>query len=125
MTAISENIEQLPTSLRFFAGGDASVRGYAYNSIGPTDEEGVVIGGKNLLVGSLEYEHRVWDGWSLAAFVDSGDAFDGASPELKTGAGVGLRWRSPVGPVRIDLASGLDRPPGDAFRFSFSIGPEL
>ena len=124
-TLISQGFENLPTSLRFFAGGDASVRGYAYNSIGPTDDESVVIGGKNLLVGSLEYEHRVWDGWSLAAFVDSGDAFDGASPELKTGAGVGLRWRSPVGPVRIDLASGLDRPPGDTFRFSFSIGPEL
>jgi translocation and assembly module TamA len=125
ITAISQDFENLPTSLRFFTGGDASVRGYAYNSIGPTDDEGVVIGGKNLLVGSLEYEHRVWDGWSLAAFVDSGDAFDGASPELKTGAGLGLRWRSPVGPVRIDLASGLDRPPGDTFRFSFSIGPEL
>ncbi len=124
-TVISQGFENLPTSLRFFAGGDASVRGYAYNSIGPTDADGVVIGGKNLLVGSVEYEHRVWDGWSLAAFMDSGDAFDGASPEMKTGAGLGLRWRSPVGPVRIDLASGLDRPPGDAFRFSFSIGPEL
>jgi translocation and assembly module TamA len=124
-TVISEGFDQLPTSLRFFTGGDASVRGYAYNSIGPTDSEGVVIGGKNLLVGSLEYEHRIWDGWSLATFVDSGDTFNGATPELKTGVGIGLRWRSPVGPVRIDLASGLDRPPGDAFRFSFSIGPEL
>jgi len=55
----------------------------------------------------------------------AGDAFDGAFLELKTGAGLGLRWRSPVGPVRIDFASGLDRPPGDAFRFSFSIGPDL
>lgn len=124
-TFISQNFEKMPTSLRFFTGGDASVRGYAYNSIGPTDDEGVVIGGKNLLVGSLEYEHRVWDGWSVAAFVDSGDAFDGGSAEMKTGVGVGLRWRSPVGPVRIDLASGLDRPPGDTFRFSFGIGPEL
>jgi translocation and assembly module TamA len=124
-TAIRQDFQQLPTSLRFFTGGDASVRGYAFNSIGPTDADGVVIGGQNLLVGSLEYEHQVWDGWSLAAFVDSGDAFDGASPELKTGAGVGLRWRSPVGPVRLDLASGLDRPPGDTFRFSLNIGPEL
>lgn len=124
-TAISQGFENLPTSLRFFTGGDTTVRGYAFNSIGPADAEGVVIGGKNLLVGSLEYEHRVWDQWSVAAFVDSGDAFDGASPELKTGVGIGLRWRSPVGPVRLDLASGLDRPPGDVFRFSFSIGPEL
>ena len=124
-TLISQGFEQLPTSLRFFTGGDASVRGYAFNSIGPTDDEGTVIGGKNLLVGSVEYEHRVWDGWSLAAFVDTGDAFDGGSPDLKTGVGVGLRWHSPVGPVRLDFASGLDRPPGDVFRFSFGIGPDL
>jgi len=124
-TVIDANIDQLPTSLRFFTGGDASVRGYAYNSIGPTDAEGDVIGGKNLLIASLEYEHRVWDGWSLAAFVDSGDAFDGATPEMKTGVGMGVRWRSPVGPVRLDFASGLDQPPGDTFRFSFSIGPDL
>mgnify|MGYP000990965680 CR=1 FL=1 len=124
-TAIKEDFEELPASLRFYTGGDASVRGYAYNKIGPTDDEGTVVGGKNLVVASLEYEHRVWGDWSLAAFIDSGDAFDGASPDLKTGAGLGLRWRSPVGPVRIDFASGLDRPPGDAFRFSFSIGPDL
>ena len=124
-TLISQGFEQLPTSLRFFTGGDASVRGYAFNSIGPTDDEGTVIGGKNLLVGSVEYEHRVWDGWSLAAFVDTGDAFDSGSPDLKTGVGVGLRWHSPVGPVRLDFASGLDRPPGDVFRFSFGIGPDL
>ncbi len=124
-TLMTEEFADLPTSLRFFAGGDASVRGYAYNSIGPTDDEDKVIGGKNLLVGSLEYEHRVWGDWSVAAFVDSGDAFDGLSPELKTGAGLGVRWRSPVGPVRVDFASGLDQPPGDTFRFSLSIGPDL
>lgn len=124
-TLMTDEFADLPTSLRFFAGGDASVRGYAYNSIGPTDDEDKVIGGKNLLVGSLEYEHRVWGDWSVAAFVDSGDAFDGLSPELKTGAGLGVRWRSPVGPVRVDFASGLDRPPGDTFRFSLSIGPDL
>ncbi|HRD65534.1 MAG TPA: autotransporter assembly complex family protein [Candidatus Competibacter sp.] len=124
-TAIREDFEDLPASLRFYTGGDTSVRGYAYNKIGPTDDDGTVVGGKNLVVGSVEYEHRVWNDWSVAAFVDSGDAFDGASPEPKTGVGMGLRWRSPVGPVRIDFASGLDRPPGDAFRFSFSIGPDL
>ena len=120
-----DNFNKLPTSLRFFTGGDASVRGYAYESIGPTDSDGTVIGGKNLVVASLEYEHRVWGDWGVAAFVDTGDAFDGASPDLKTGVGLGLRWLSPVGPLRVDFASGLDRPPGSAFRFSFSIGPDL
>ncbi|MFZ1326936.1 MAG: autotransporter assembly complex family protein [Candidatus Contendobacter sp.] len=124
-TWMQEDFENLPASLRFYTGGDASVRGYAYNSIGPTDARNKVIGGKNLLVGSLEYERRVWNNWGVALFVDSGDAFNGASPELKTGAGVGARWRSPIGPVRIDFATGLDRPPGDTFRFSFSLGPDL
>lgn len=124
-TTVVDNFEKLPPSLRFFTGGDATVRGYSYESIGPTDPDGAVVGGKNLLVASLEYEHRVWKEWGVAAFVDTGDAFDGASPNLKTGVGVGVRWRSPVGPMRIDFASGLDRPPGDAFRFSFSIGPDL
>jgi translocation and assembly module TamA len=124
-TAIREDFTKMPASLRFFTGGDASVRGYAYNKIGPTDNSGKVIGGKNLVVGSLEYEHRVWNNWGLAVFMDVGDAFDGARPELKTGAGVGVRWRSPIGPVRIDFATGLDQPPGDTFRFSFSLGPDL
>ncbi len=124
-TWMQEDFENLPASLRFYTGGDASVRGYALNSIGPTDARNKVIGGKNLLVASLEYERRVWNNWGVALFVDSGDAFNGASPELKTGAGVGARWRSPIGPVRIDFATGLDRPPGDTFRFSFSLGPDL
>ena len=122
---IVDHFEKLPPSLRFFTGGDASVRGYDYEKIGPTDSEGTVIGGKNLIVASLEYEHRVWGNWGVAAFVDTGDAFDGPTPDLKTGVGLGLRWISPVGPLRIDFAHGLDRPPGSAFRFSFSVGPDL
>ncbi|MCB1921058.1 MAG: outer membrane protein assembly factor [Candidatus Competibacteraceae bacterium] len=124
-TTIVDDFEKLPTSLRFFTGGDATVRGYSYESIGPADPDGAVVGGKNLIVASLEYEHRVWKEWGVAAFVDTGDAFDDVDANLKTGVGVGVRWRSPVGPMRIDFASGLDRPPGDAFRFSFSIGPDL
>ncbi|HRF44134.1 MAG TPA: autotransporter assembly complex family protein [Candidatus Competibacteraceae bacterium] len=122
---VVDDFEKLPTSLRFFTGGDTTVRGYSYESIGPTDPDGAVVGGKNLIVASLEYERRVWKDWGVATFVDTGDAFDGASPDLKTGVGVGVRWRSPVGPMRLDFATGLDRPPGDAFRFSFSIGPDL
>ncbi|MCP5159477.1 MAG: outer membrane protein assembly factor [Gammaproteobacteria bacterium] len=122
---VVDDFEKLPTSLRFFTGGDATVRGYSFESIGPSDPDGAVVGGKNLIVASLEYEHRVWKDWGVAAFVDTGDAFDDVDAELKTGVGVGVRWRSPVGPMRLDFASGLDRPPGDTFRFSFSIGPDL
>ncbi len=122
-TTVVSNFDALPASLRFYAGGDNSVRGYELDKIGPRDRDGNVIGGKNLLVGSLEYEHRVWGKWSIAAFVDSGDAFDD-TPDFKTGVGVGMRWQSPVGPIRVDLAHGLEDP-GDTIRLHISIGPEL
>jgi translocation and assembly module TamA len=122
-TTVVSNFDALPASLRFYAGGDNSVRGYELDKIGPRDREGNVIGGKNLLVGSLEYEHRIWGKWSAAAFVDSGDAFDD-SPDFKTGVGVGMRWQSPVGPIRVDVAHGLEDP-GDTIRLHISIGPEL
>jgi translocation and assembly module TamA len=101
------------------------VRGYKLDIIGPTDAQGSVVGGKHLVVASLEYDYRILEKWSVAAFVDTGDAFDSGAPSLKTGVGVGVRWHSPVGPVRVDLASGLDRPPGSKIRLTFSIGPEL
>ncbi len=96
----------LPKSLRFFAGGDQSVRGYAYQSLGPVDANGVVIGGQYLFTASAEVMHPVVGrDWWGAAFVDTGNAFDSlANMNLATGAGVGVRWRSPVGMVRVDVA---------------------
>lgn len=113
----------LPPSIRFFAGGDRSVRGYDYRTLGPLNEEGDVIGGKNLLVGSLEYEHRILEKWSLAAFYDTGNAFNDFSEPLKKGAGVGVRWHSPVGLIRIDVAAALedDYP----LRLHVTVGPDL
>jgi translocation and assembly module TamA len=118
-----QDFSQLPSSLRFFAGGDSSVRGYNLDVIGPQNDQDDVIGGRYLLVGSVEYERRILPAWSLATFVDVGDAFDD-SPELKTGVGIGVRWQSPVGPVRVDVASGLEDP-GDSVRLHVSIGPDL
>ena len=124
-TVIEDNdFDKLPTSLRFYAGGDNSVRGYGLDSIAPKDAEGRVIGGRHLLVASVEVDHRFRDNWRVAAFVDVGDAFDNESPNLSTGAGLGLRWQSPVGPVRLDIAHGFDNP-NDDFRIHFTLGPEL
>src|SRR5690606_38858198 len=67
-------VSDLPVSVRFFAGGDQSIRGYEYQSLGPTTPEGLVEGGRHLLVGSVEYDHRLRDNWRLAAFYDSGNA---------------------------------------------------
>ncbi|MFA0698186.1 BamA/TamA family outer membrane protein, partial [Vibrio sp. 10N.222.49.C9] len=74
---------------------------------------------------SLEYQYRVYGNWWMAAFVDYGDAWN-ETPEGKTGTGVGIRWASPVGPVRLDFAFGLDVEEGtDKFQLHFGLGPEL
>lgn len=74
---------------------------------------------------SLEYQYRVYGDWWLATFVDYGDAWN-ETPEWKTGTGVGIRWASPVGPVRLDFAFGLDADEGtDKFQIHFGLGPEL
>ena len=117
--------EQLPASYRFFAGGDQSVRGYDYNTIGAINEAGEVIGGKYLAVGSLEVERSIVGKWSAALFYDVGNAFNDLSTEFyKHGVGVGIRWRSPIGPVRIDYASAISED-GNPWRIHVVIGPDL
>jgi translocation and assembly module TamA len=99
-----EFFELYPTSLHFFAGGDNSIRGYDYKSLGPKNEAGNVVGGKNLLVLSGEYEHRIADAWALAGFIDAGNAFNNDLDELHIGAGAGFRWLSRFGSLRVDFA---------------------
>lgn len=124
-----DDFGQLPPDLRFFAGGDRSIRGYGYQTIGPALEidptkKPVVIGGKHLVTAGAEYEYYFKPKWGIATFVDAGDAFSGTDYEPKIGAGLGLRWRSPVGMVRFDLAAPL-REPKDGVQIHLVIGPDL
>lgn len=122
---IKDEFKDLPFSVRYFAGGDSSVRGYDYKTLGPTDAEGSVIGGADILVGSVEFDQRVFGNWSVAAFVDMGNAFDSFKDlSLKTGVGAGIRWYSPLGPIRLDVGVPLDDAP-DAFRIHITLGPDL
>ncbi|MFH4616608.1 autotransporter assembly complex family protein [Vibrio diabolicus] len=121
---ITDEFEKLSPSLRFFAGGDNNIRGYGYESISPVDESGALTGGKYIVSSTLEYQYRVYGNWWAATFYDIGDAFN-ETPEWKSGAGVGIRWASPVGPVSFDFAWGLDEKPEREFRIHFSLGPEL
>lgn len=120
----TDAFHQLPPSIRFFAGGSQSVRGYKYQSLGPLDSNGEVNGGKHLMVGSVELEHKFDSEWSVAAFFDTGNAVNSSADKLARGSGLGLRWQSPVGPVRVDVASAVsreDRP----WRVHINIGPDL
>ncbi len=119
----TSQFRQLPPRIRFFAGGDVSVRGYRFNSLGEKDEEGNVIGGKVLETLSLEFEHRFLPKWGAAVFVDAGNAAEEFTGSLKKGIGTGVRWISPIGPVRLDGAYALDSPKG--FRIHVNIGPDL
>lgn len=124
-TSFFADIDDLPASLRFFAGGDNSVRGYAWKSLGPLDDDGEVRGGKHLLTTSIEYEHPVFgDDWWAAAFIDAGNAFDTREIDVRYGYGAGVRWYSPVGRLRLDLAFPDDREDDD-WRIHFSLGADL
>lgn len=114
------SISRLPESYRFKAGGDRSVRGYGFESLSNNR-----IGSNHLLSFSAEYEYRVAANWSVAGFYDVGNAFNRFSDiSLRHGVGIGARWYSLVGPVRLDLARGLDEP-GDGLRIHITIGSPL
>ena len=118
-----ESFAQLPPTLRFFAGGDNSVRGYALDELGPEDAAGDNLGGQRLAVGSIELDFPVRENWSAALFADSGSAWDD-EPEFSNSIGFGVRWYSPLGPIRIDLAHPLDDD-AQVVRLHLSIGPDL
>jgi len=126
----------LPPSLRFYAGGEHSIRGYEWREVGPRlvryeEEDGVLretgylaLGARNVLTASVEFERYFVGNWGAAVFVDSGSAFDGSTPDWHTGVGIGARYRSPVGPVKFDIARGLDDP-DSPFTIGLSIGSEF
>ncbi len=112
-------------SLRYYAGGDDSVRGYGYQRLSPRNADGDILGGKQKLVGSIELDYMFRDKWSAATFFDTGNAFDDWNDiGLEQGVGVGIRWYSPVGPLRIDLAKGISEPNSD-LRLHIVFGPSL
>ncbi len=120
-----ENFDLLPKPLRFYTGGDATVRGYAFEALSPANARGVLIGGQHFVAASAEYSHPVSESWQLAAFVDSGDAFNDwelGLQHLKQGAGLGVRWKTPVGYVKADVAFPISQPNANEPRLHLGIG---
>ena len=116
----------VPPDWRFYAGGGGSVRGFPFQSIGPETASGQPQGGSNLLETSLELRQHLWGNWGGAVFVDTGAVSDENFPGTggwSIGAGAGVRYRTPVGPVRVDLATPLNNDAGDpAVQFYIGIG---
>ena len=120
----TDDFNKVPYNLRFFTGGDQSLRGFDYKSLSP-EENGYKIGGQALGVGSLEYNYQFKDGWRAAVFSDFGNAYDKQfSNPTEYSVGVGIRWRSPIGPIRLDIASGISND-NNPIRLHFFIGPQL
>ena len=106
-------------------GGDQSVRGYSYKSLGPRDALGRVVGGKQLLVGSLELERALFKKWGVSVFYDAGNSFNSLSDiALFHGAGVGLHYYTPVGAFNLSVAKPLwgDR---KALHLHLTVGLQL
>ena len=121
------DIHRIPPSLRFFAGGDRSVRGYGYKKISPKDRNGKLVGGSRLATGTIEYQYQAYPDWWLATFADTGLAANSFKPdELRYGAGFGLRWASPVGAIKFDVATPIkDKDKSKNIQFYIGLGSEI
>lgn len=119
------SLADIPSTHRFYAGGGGSVRGYRYRSLSPLGPTGEVIGGRSLLEASLEARIKITDTIGVVPFVDMGGAFDSPYPDFKErlryAAGIGLRYYTAVGPIRLDVATPLNPRPGDS-RWGLYIG---
>jgi translocation and assembly module TamA len=120
-----DDFDLLPPELRFFSGGDRSIRGFGYEEIGSQNAAGDVIGGDRLAEGTVELERYFRRGFGAAVFVDAGDSFLGEDFRLHVGAGAGIRWKSPVGVLRLDLAYPVKSVDSSGWQIHFNIGPDF
>jgi translocation and assembly module TamA len=124
---LGEERSDIPADERLYAGGGGTIRGYAFQSVGPLDGK-TPLGGRSLAVTSAELRWRLNPEFGLVAFIDGGTAFEGvyfdSKEDVLWSAGVGFRYFTPVGPLRFDLAFPMDRRRGtdDAYQFYISLG---
>ncbi len=117
---------QLPPNQRFYAGGSATVRGYKYQSIGPAFPDSTPEGGTSIDAATIELRQRVWHNIGAVVFVDAGQVSTSSAPfggKLEEGAGVGARYYTPIGPIRVDIAVPLTSiRGGDSFELYLGLG---
>ena len=120
--------DDIPANKRFYAGGGESIRGYRFQEVGPIDDDNDPLGGRSLFETSLELRTRVWGNLGVVSFVEGGNVFEAAYPDFadppRWAAGGGLRYFTPIGPVRLDIAFPLNRRDDidDPFQFYIALG---
>ena len=124
---VGPDLGEIPTTHRFYAGGAGSVRGYPYRSLAPLGPDGKAIGGRSLFDGSVEARIKVTDTIGIVPFLDMGNAFASSYPDfkepLRIAAGLGLRYYTAIGPIRLDVAIPFERLRGEnAVAVYVSIG---
>lgn len=110
------SLMSIPADRRFYAGGGGSIRGFAYQSVGPRNAAGDLTGGLSVVEGSLEARLTVADKFGVVPFLDFGNVSRSATPDfgnMRFGAGVGIRYVTPFGPLRLDVGVPLDRRKGE------------
>jgi translocation and assembly module TamA len=116
----------LPPDQRFYAGGSGTVRGYGYQLVGPLFADGTPRGGTAITAGSVELRQRFGTNFGAAVFVDAGQVSANLKfvpQQLRVGTGVGLRYFTPIGPIRLDVAVPTKRGPyDDAFEVYIGLG---
>jgi translocation and assembly module TamA len=122
-SAVGE-FQELPAQYRFFAGGDRSVRGYAYEELSPVDADGNHVGGRHLVTGSIELQRSLPRNFVAALFVDGGNAVNNFGDRLEYSAGVGLRYRLPFLSIGLDVAQSISEPDRSP-RLHLNFTPEL
>ncbi|WP_257281574.1 MULTISPECIES: autotransporter assembly complex family protein [unclassified Endozoicomonas] len=118
------DVRKIPPSIRFFTGGDQTVRGYDYESISPKDADGKLTGAQYMTALSMEYNYQFLEHWRAAVFVDHGTATNDYRDDWKTGAGFGIRWITPLGALRFDVAFAVSEP-DTPYKLHFTMGPEI
>ncbi len=127
-TIVGSGIGHIPVDKRFYAGGGGSLRGFGYQLVSPMDGDGTPLGGRGLLESSLEMRFRVMDSIGVVPFIDAGGVSPSPVPGKDTrfaiGAGIGVRYYTGVGPLRVDFAMPVNPRPGidKGFQFYLSFG---
>ncbi|VFP78598.1 Translocation and assembly module subunit TamA [Candidatus Erwinia haradaeae] len=122
----THHFEKIPPDMRFFAGGNHSIRGYKYKELSPRDHNGKILGASKIIIGSLEHQYNINGKWWGAVFIDMGEVVqEFKEKNIKISIGFGIHWNSPLGPIKLDIARPVNDRNHHRIQSYVGLGPEL